>query len=420
MSTITPIPEEDLDAFVSIVLNAYPGFPVSSSEDRDRVREHLSQFITKERPGHLFGLYRKQNLLGGMALYDFTMNVFGTSVQAGGVGLVAVDILHKREKVCKDMISFFLRYYREKGACLTLLHPFRPDFYKDMGFGFGSKMHEYIFPPNHLPAHSKDNICMLTEDDKQDIWDCYTRYVHKTHGMIEKTAFEVDRLFSTQENKIVGYRIGGTVQGYLVFTFKKDQSHFTINDIVVKEFIYETREAFLELLTFLRSQYDQVRFIIFRTQDPYFHHLFSDPRDISGNILPIAYHQSNTSGVGLMYRIIDVEKFFTLLHAHPFGTESCTLKISVRDTFFQENEGSTIVTFKKGFPVPGQKESEADIQIKIKMEMDISDFSSMVLGVVPFSRLYRYGLADISESSYVDVVDHIFRWDEPPQCITDF
>jgi predicted acetyltransferase len=414
MSTITLLSEEDLDSFMTIVLHAYPGFPVSSPEDRERVRSHLLKFITGERPGELFGLYRENQLMGGMALYDFTMNMFETPLLVGGVGLVAVDLLHKREKVCKDMISFFLHRYRKKRACLTLLYPFRPDFYKQMGFGFGTKMHEYIFTPDTLPTWKKDHIHILTEADKQELWDCYTRFARTTHGMIEKKEFEIDRLFSNQEYTIIGYKRGDRILGYLVVTFKNDQAHFVINDMVVKEFIYETRAAFLELITFLQTQYDQIRFIIFRTQDRYFHHLLDDPRDTSGNIMPVAYHQSNTSGVGLMYRIIDVPQFFTLLKPHSFGNESCALKITVRNTFLEENDGSVIIAFKEGIPVLGKKE------FAVEIEMDISDFSSMALGVVPFSRLYQYGLAEISNPDYVDVVNRLFISEEPPQCITEF
>lgn len=35
---------------------------------------------------------------------------------------------------------FYLRHYRERGTPLTALYPFRPDFYRSMGFGFGTKV----------------------------------------------------------------------------------------------------------------------------------------------------------------------------------------------------------------------------------------------------------------------------------------
>ena len=87
-----------------------------------------------------------------MRLFDFRMTLHETAVSIGGVGGVAVDLAHKKQKVARDMILFFLRHYREKGAALTTLHPFRPDFYRQMGFGHGTKMNQYRVKPASLPA----------------------------------------------------------------------------------------------------------------------------------------------------------------------------------------------------------------------------------------------------------------------------
>ncbi len=46
-----------------------------------------------------------------------------------------------------------------------------------------------------------------------------------------------------------------------------------MNDLVVKKFIYESREALMELMTFLHTQLDQVNDVILNTQEEYFHYL---------------------------------------------------------------------------------------------------------------------------------------------------
>ncbi|UZM99543.1 GNAT family N-acetyltransferase [Lysinibacillus sp. MHQ-1] len=48
-----------------------------------------------------FGLWEEGNLIGGMRLHDFQMNLFSKMIPIGGVGLVAVDLLHKKEKGCE-------------------------------------------------------------------------------------------------------------------------------------------------------------------------------------------------------------------------------------------------------------------------------------------------------------------------------
>jgi predicted acetyltransferase len=139
MSLVKPMPESDLDKFAEIVSNAYPAFPLSSVEEMERFKKNMGE--TYEDDGRcIYGLYRDGELLGGMIFYDFQVNLFSRMCPAGGLGLVAVDLLHKKEKVAKEMLEFFLDHYYGRDFPLTMLYPFRPDFYKKMGFGFGTKV----------------------------------------------------------------------------------------------------------------------------------------------------------------------------------------------------------------------------------------------------------------------------------------
>ncbi len=45
------------------------------------------------------------------------------------------------------MIAWYLEHYRERGAPFAVLHPFRLDFYRAMGFGYGTPVHRYRFAP---------------------------------------------------------------------------------------------------------------------------------------------------------------------------------------------------------------------------------------------------------------------------------
>lgn len=415
MSEINLIPEEDIDDFITIVINAYPGMEISSQEDRERVKKRLITMQTTDETAHIYGLYRKGTLRGGMILYDFVMNFFSVKTLVGGVGLVAVDLPHKKEKVCKEMIAYFLNHYKEKGSCLTCLYSFRPDFYRNMGFGFGTKMHQYKVSPDRLPRTKKDHIQFIDEKDKHALRECYQRYADRTHGMMEMRESQLNRLFDKPEFTIVGYKKDDKILGYLIFTFKKgDTESFIVNDIEVRGLIYENKEVLLELLTFLHTQMDQIRYIIINTQDEYFYHLLPDPRNDSDRLIPPVYHESYVSGVGLMYRVIDTHKVFTILKDHNFGNQDCRLKLVVTDSFFKENEGEITVHFEKGISHLGKKGCEVEVR------MDVSDFSSLIMGVVPFDRLYLYGLVHISNPEYVDVVTEIFRTKEKPVCTTDF
>jgi hypothetical protein len=96
-----------------------------------------------------------------------------------------------------------------------------PDFYRQMGFGYGTKMGQYRAKPSALPrGPSKANVRYLTQGDKKALVDCYHRSADRTHGMMRKTQHEVNRLFKNPQHRIVGYENDGEIRGYLVFTWE--------------------------------------------------------------------------------------------------------------------------------------------------------------------------------------------------------
>jgi len=416
MSIIRKIAKKDYDTFIDIVANAYPGMRIISQEDKKKTRSDLLNMI-KDPAIHHYGLYRKGKLLGGMALYDFTMNILSEKAKIGGVGLVAVDLLHKKEKVCKEMISFFLERYRKKGVSLVALYPFRPDFYGRMGFGYGIKVSQYSFKPSDLPSGiSKTHLHFLKKKDKGAIRKCHYRFFEQRHGMILDLSPKWDRIFEFPEAKVVGYKKGNDILGYVIFTFKKVQEDNWIkHNVIIREFVYENREILLELLTFLHTQLDQVDRIIYGTQDDNFHHILFDPRDGSDRIVKPLAHETNIQGVGIMYRVINTGAIFRMLKDHNFNDQNCRLNIMLRDDFFKINEGKTTVHFVRGKPYLKNR-GGYDVEI----QLDVSHFSSLIMGAVDFKALYDYGLAEISNDKYIDVVNRLFFTRQKPMTMTQF
>ena len=415
MSEIRILTADDLDVFVDIFCEAYPGIEPASEEERVRLKERLRGLCEKEPTATYYGLFRQGRLLGGMRCHDFTMNLLHTRVPTGGVGQVAVALLHKKEHVAKEMMSFFLNHYRENGAPIVLLYPFRPDFYKRMGFGYGTKMNQYRVKPSALPkGSSKAHLRYLGEDDRQALLDCTTRMVDRTHGMIDKSDYELTRLMTNARHRIVGYEEDGRVLGYLAFVFERGED-FIRNDIHVRELVYETPAVLSELLTFLHTQADQIRTIILETQDEFFHHLLLDPRNDSASLIPSVFHESNIQGVGIMVRVVDVPGVFRRLSERDFGGQTCRIKLTIGDSFLPENAGSTCLSLEGG-RLRTMGEGECDVEVRL----DVSEFSSLLMGAVNFKSLYRYGLAGISDPGHVHVVDRVFAVEDKPVCTTAF
>jgi len=415
MSEIRPLVAEDFGAFVDIFANAYPGWSTPTPEEKERLKGRLLRMHEEDPQRTAHGLFRDGKLLGGMVFYDFTMNFLGVRVAAGGVGQVAVDLLHKKEHVAKEMMGYFIRHYRARGAPITLLYPFRPDFYKQMGYGYGTKMSQYRVRPAALPkGPSKAHVRALGEADVPALGACYDRFVARTHGLIERREHDFKVQMSNAQQRFVGYERDGQVQGYLVFTFEKGENPIT-NDIHVREFFYESQEALSELLTFLHTQADQVRHVVFNTQDESFHFLPLDPRNDSPTLLPSVYHESNIQGVGLMYRVGDVPGLFRLLEGRNWGGQTCRILLTIEDSFVPENAGPVLLHVTDGhLHLPDEGPHDVAVQ------MDIAEFSALVMGTVNLRSLYRYGLADVSDPAYVGVVDAVLAVPDKPICVTSF
>lgn len=423
MSDIRHLTAEGIRDFANIAINAYPGFKINTEEGRQRLIDRLVEAQEHIPVVHLYGLYRDEQLVGGMRLHDFRMNMLGVEVGAGGVGMVAVDLLHKKEHVAKELIAFFLQHYRQQGVPLALLYPFRPDFYYAMGFGYSTKISQYRFRPAALrKGGSKAHVRFLTAEDKDALMDCYHRYQAATHGMIVRHPPEWDSWFTNLglERRLVGYVDDGRVEGYILFGFKARPVGMNAtesplrNDLVIREFVVTGREALGELLAFLSSQADQVDRIVLTTTNETFHHLLSDPRNEAETLIPSVYHESNVQGVGLMARVLDVQGMFRALASHDFNGQNLRLRLTIRDSFLPENDGSVLIAFQHGratLPESGPYDAE--------IVLDVAEFSSLLMGAVDFQRLYDCNLAEISDPAYVSQVSRLFAAPKPI-CLTDF
>lgn len=420
MREIRQIGEPELDEFVRITAEAYPGMKVTTAEDKQKLRERLA-VVDADPVCDFFALFEGDEMQGIMRFYHFTMNLLSVKTLCGGVGGVAVDLRHKKKKIARDMILYFLRYYRKKGACLTALYPFRPDFYKQMGFGWGAKMSQYRFKPGGLrpnslwaTAENQAHVAFLTEEDKEAMQACYGRLLDRTNGLFEFPSYVWDGLFKDPAVKVVGYKKEGQLLGYLIFAFEPGQNMLH-NHLDLRRLVYDTPEALHNLLAFLKNQADQVDRIIFSTQDETFHHLLHDPRNGNNHLIPPVYHESDVQGIGMMYRVVSVSRLFGVLHEHNFGGQTCRLKMTIRDSFLPENDGSYVVWLENGRSAPQPPHAAYDVEISL----DVAEFSSLVTGAVGFKELTSYGLAQISDEQFIGVINRAFAA-ERPFCMTSF
>lgn len=413
MREIRPLDHTDWDDYVTIQMNAYPGVRVKREQFRDRAAQMQADPLIK-----IYGLFENGQLLGVMRLYDFTMKLLSTRTLVGGVGGVAVDLVRKKEKVAYEMLQFFVRHYREKSACLTALYPFRPDFYKRMGFGYGCKLHQYRVHPSHLPkGPSKANVTLLGNHDRDAFNSCYQRVLLQTNGLMENSAHLLDAIFSNEHLHVAGCWDGHDLRGYTLFQFETGRhQNFLSNEMVVRALVYENTDVLYELLTFLHSQADQIETIVLNTHEEDFHWLLHDPRSTGELLFPALYQESNTQGLGIMYRVIDVPRLFVVLRDHNFSGQTCRIKLVITDSFLPENDGEWVLDVVDGRAHLQPPAAPHDVILKL----DVAEFSSLVTGAVEFHSLARYGLAQLSDPGYTETIHRLFYADQKPICLTPF
>lgn len=417
MSEIRIVLEDEYPELLRIAAEAYPSMGVTS---REAFQKMLERFKAGRRDSSWtpYGVFRDGKLVGIYRNYDFTLNVRGSLISAGGLGMVAVDLTHKKEHVAREIVESFLTHYDKRGDAMTTLWPFRVDFYHKMGFGLGSRRYQYRIHPASLPCGNKEHVRYLTEVDIPAINACYNRCFEQQNGMIRHSeARWQNRLEFIDKLRFVGCEIDGVLEGYLIYNFKtlERPGSFMDSEMAVVEMFYHTQRALHELLAFLHTQYDQVSRVSIETSEDEFYFLMSNPTMSTGAQMTPNYHESHIAGVGIMYRVMNLERLFALLKKPCFGNDRINVKINLKDSFLPQNNGARVVSFRDGL---GQvvNDSVADVAISL----DVAEFSSMLMAAVGFRKLHTYGLAQISDPSYVDRIDRLFAYHQKSVCVTGF
>ena len=264
--------------------------------------------MKNDRNINFCGLFENGQLIALAKLIDFSMNAFGKMIPATGLMSLAVHPMHKKKGAGLDMVRFFEKYTVDSGASVSMLLPFRIDFYRKMGYGYGSKLEEYRIPTVNLPeCRDTSMIEFLGSDDLPRILECQAAFASRNHGMLLKFEDEIRDMASDSDSRRIGYVQDGKLRGYMIYEFVCESDvNYTLNRIEVKEFAYEDGKVLQTLLGFLRNQSDLARTVVIRTGEEDFYHILPSAQDPSGNYIDFGFLQTNIGAIGTMYKIVDL------------------------------------------------------------------------------------------------------------------
>ncbi|KAJ3026409.1 UNVERIFIED_CONTAM: hypothetical protein HDU68_005707 [Siphonaria sp. JEL0065] len=363
---------------------------------------------------------------------EFHVNLFGKTRDLGGLGFVAVDQKHKKRGYAKTVVTQHLKDCFAKKQYLAALHPFRPDFYGNMGYGLSSPYYDYTIAPSSIPKapfnKAKGEPTFMTlktlkPTHLDEMVACQNRFSDQRHGMIRRDAFNLTEIGFKDKGvtRALGYRDSEkTLRGYLLFKFETSTLGGLINDLKIVELVYETTEALYVIIQFLREQDDQIRYIKITTQETDLFRLFSDPRSAHTAGEQSGIHgcgrESAKQTVALMYKVVNMEKLFSEYFSdREFnGVDGLKLWIRVEDTFTPEMNPPILLEFEKGavrvLAVDGDHSNEANAVLDI----GIAEFSSLVVGAVSLKVLVRYGKANVEPAHKLALVSRAFWTEDSP------
>jgi hypothetical protein len=186
------------------------------------------------------------------------------------------------------------------------------------------------------------------------------------------------------------------------------------DELVVRHLAYEDKAYLAALLGYLRAQRGQFARVAVESQDAAFFLASNDPRDGSDlSIVPPATQRVAESGLGIMYRILDVER--ALAHV-PGATAPFALRLVVDDPFYAATAGAW--TFQ--FGPQGAARRDGTAVPDATLTIGVHDLASVVLGSLRLADLVRHRLATIEPAGAANLVDAAFRADQPPYCMTRF
>jgi len=410
--SIKKLRKSQLIQALDIATKAYPMLQINTQQQIEELDAKLQKdFNSKKR--EWYGLFEDDTMLGSMLLYDYTMNYFGQDIKAMGIGFVAVDFLHKKQKVCKEMLHWYLEHSRKKQYPLAMLYAFRPDFYKKMGFGFGTKCDKYVCSPDQLPRFGENYpMQYLGEADKDDLVAFNDTLYKKHHGMIRKRDEDIEALVKSQGAYLVGYKEQGKL--LTLMSFRLIANDDTNQETHMKlELLFTCATGLKAALNFLNSQADQVGPIEFSTLYPELFYSLHDIRHFDRKILrDPGFHHIYDTGMGTMYRSLN---HTALLLQRPCSLDKMRIKFTVQDGFLETKPSEFIVEWKAG-----QASIAKGTKHDLHLSFGVAEYSSWLMNAIDLSTLYNYGLIECSDESRLSELDRAFYYQQKPLCLERF
>ncbi len=330
--------------------------------------------------------------------YWLEANIRGETHPVAGLAGVASPPESRRKGLVRKLLECSLGEYRDRGRAVSVLWPFRYDFYRKYGWDTANDRVSYDCEPDALSfatgAVDDPTFVAVGPDSIGALDAVYGRHSDEYALTLERDdAWWRTRILSNRGTDPFVYTLerDGTTAGYLVYTIDGEWGSRTMK---VKELAFDDHDAFLSLLSFCHTHDSQVETV--ELPGP----ADSDLLDLT----PKPKAVDCTVETGPMVRIVDVESALSMV-TYPVGQSSETtrrLTLSVSDPLVEWNGGCFELEFTGGKATCDRTDDDPDAEI------DIGALSQLLVGTRSARDLERVGRLRTASEAKLEALESLF------------
>lgn len=329
-------------------------------------------------------------IVGAKTYYGFR----GMQLEGFELDHLHIEPLHRKKGVSRFLIQGFQNSARDMGYSILNVGPFSTEFYRNMGYGFGSKVMSLTAEPHRFQSWEGAMDCLEYYDGKNRTSEL-TEYIHtqrnKHHGSWN---FKKCSLESTMEDLANGNYI--TIMAMKDDAIQAVLTYKAARKISIDNFFFSTPSALQALSTYLHNLKGNIEEVEIEYAQSAVLAICNEPEKI-------------TLREESMIKIIDVERFFQQVgYLYPIG-EDYTMQFTLHDSLDGATQDVYLQRAAKGLHVA----TPSDV-CDARIEMEMSDFSSLAISLYPFKTFYMAGRAKVDDPSVVDKITTIFHYPDIP------
>ncbi len=380
--------------------DAFPGHGLPQKEREARITRStlgtLRDRIVCEDDGRV---------VGQLALFPMKLWMGGVRLSMGGVAGVAVAPEARRSGVAPALMQEALGRMRARGDVISLLYPFKHDFYRHFGYGLIGERHYFEIPPAALAAHPERRRVRAVRRTRYPlVFRCYERMMRRSSGWLERSKPRWEDLLREPETRVYGVwdSEGEALTGYMICDYDTRGEHARLR---VLEHAAEDEASLRALVGMLSGMREQVRSVRLYTspEERFSRHLVEcqgperAPMSGWGGFSPTA-----KVAYGYMGRVLDPQAALSQRAYQP--CEPLRAAFTVRDPSLPGGQVTATLALGAHGQPPGRKPEG----LRVALNLPVDLFSQGYFGYLPWSLLAQDPACRLKSAEGLAELDHAF------------